>query len=74
MAGMWGRREICRVKERTHLEDLGIDGRTILKCILNRMVGCGLDLWWHTVGLCEHGDEHSGLLKCREFTDLIRNY
>jgi len=44
MASMWGRREICRVKERAHLEDLGIDGRTILKWILNRMVGCGVDL------------------------------
>jgi len=35
----WG-----KVRERDNFEDLGIDGRTILKWILNRMVGCGVDL------------------------------
>jgi hypothetical protein len=32
------------VRERDYLEDLGIDGRTILRCVFrNRDVGHGLD-------------------------------
>jgi hypothetical protein len=31
------------LKERDHLEDLGEDGKIILKRILNRMRICGLD-------------------------------
>jgi hypothetical protein len=31
MVGMWGRGEMCRVKERAHLEDLGIEIKMDLK-------------------------------------------
>jgi hypothetical protein len=29
--------------KRNHLEDVGVDARILLKCILNRMGGCELD-------------------------------
>jgi len=34
----WG-----KLKESDHLDDLGLDGRIILKCILRIMAGRGLD-------------------------------
>jgi len=44
----WGKRKVHRVlvgniEKREHLEKLGLDRRIILKWILNRMEGCGLD-------------------------------
>jgi hypothetical protein len=46
---VWGRREMHtgfwwgKLKESDHLDDLGLDGRIMLKCILHIMAGRGLD-------------------------------
>jgi hypothetical protein len=72
-----GRTKICTViwrgnlKERDHLEDLGLDGRIILKWVLNRMVvGNGLDAtgsrWKQVTGCYKHNDALSGSIKFRE--------
>jgi hypothetical protein len=40
---MWrvrGRREVHTGLERDHLENLDVDGRIILKCILKELCGC----------------------------------
>jgi hypothetical protein len=37
---VWGRREVHTSLERDHLEDLDVDGRIILKCILKELCGC----------------------------------
>jgi hypothetical protein len=46
-----------------NFEDLHVDGRAILKLMLNRMGGLGLDSsgsrWCPIVGCCEHGNEPS---------------
>ena len=34
---------VGNIEKREHLEKLGLDRRIILKWILNRMEGCGLD-------------------------------
>jgi len=39
---VWGE-EKCILKERYHLECLGLDGRIILKCIIKKLDG-GVDL------------------------------
>lgn len=56
----WENRE-----ERIRLEDLRVDGRTIL----GKQNGCGLDLcgqgWRLVASTCEHVNEHSGSIKCR---------
>jgi hypothetical protein len=60
------------LRERDHLKDLGIDGRIILKWILNKLDGkawTGL-IWLKIVaGACEHSNEPSGSIKCGEFLD-----
>jgi hypothetical protein len=61
--------------ERAHLEDLGISGRIILKCIIkNRMERCGLDSsdsgQGHIASSCEHGDKHFGSINSEEFFDF----
>ena len=38
-AGLWW----GKLKESDHFDDLGFDGRIILKCILHIMAGRGLD-------------------------------
>ena len=67
----------CRVlvgkpEGKNHLEDPGVDGRIILKCILEKWDrGPGLDRSGSGQGQmvvsCECGDEPSGSTKCREF-------
>jgi hypothetical protein len=52
------------------LEDLGVDGRIILNCILKKSVGkawTGLNSsgQGHVVGSCEHGNETRGSIKVR---------
>jgi hypothetical protein len=48
---------------RDHLEDLGIDGRIILKLILKTWGG------GKHGPVCECGNEHSGSTKCKEFLE-----
>jgi hypothetical protein len=51
---------------RNHLEDPGVDGRIILKCIFERLSGGNLD-WIDIAQDSERNDEPSGFIKCREF-------
>jgi hypothetical protein len=62
--------------ERGHLEDLGVDGRIILKWIFNKWDGVAwAGLIWLRIGTgggrgaCECGNEPSGSIKCGEFID-----
>jgi len=52
-----------KVKGRHFLEDLGVDGKMILKRILSSGE-CGLDSsiagWGIMTGCCKHLDEHTG--------------
>jgi hypothetical protein len=61
-----------------HLEDLGVDGRIILKLVFKNWDG-GMD-WidlaqdkdrW-PAGSCEGNNEHLGSIKCGEFLDQLR--
>jgi len=49
-------------------EDIGVDGKIILKCTLNKLGGCGLDSSDSGEGpvaaSCKHGNE-----RCEEFLD-----
>ena len=53
---------MLKPKGTNHLEDLGVDGRIILKWIFKKWVGRRLD--WsdsgqgQVEGCCEYGDEH----------------
>ena len=69
------------LRERVHLEDLGRDGRQVLKCILKKSVG---ERVRHYSGsgkgqvacCCEHGDVPdvaSGIIKCGELLEWVRN-
>jgi hypothetical protein len=54
------------------LEDLGVDGRMLLKWIFKKWdVGHGLDRsdsgQGQVAGSCERGNEHSGFIKCGNF-------
>jgi len=60
------------LKEKDHLGDLGLDGRIILRCILNimgRTLIIRLTQDGDMAGCCEHGDEPSGSMKYGEFRD-----
>jgi len=62
------------MRERDHLEDLGIDGRIILRWIFRKWdrghelhrAGSGLG---QVAGSCECGNELSGSIKCGEFLE-----
>ena len=56
--------------ERDHLEDAGNIWEDNIKMDLQE-VGCGGTDWIELaqVGSCEHGNEHSGSIKCGEFLD-----
>ena len=71
--GFWWR----NLKNRDYLEDLGIDGWTILTRILVKYDG---KLWtgfiWLRVELldcCEHGNEPSGFIYCKDCLNYPRN-
>jgi len=58
--------------EKYRLGDLGVDGRIILRCILNikgRALIVRLTQDRYMAGSCEHGNELSGSIKYREFRD-----
>jgi hypothetical protein len=62
------------VREREHLEDPGVDERTILKLIFRKWdVGHGLDRCGsgegQVEGICECRKEHPDSIKCVEFLD-----
>ena len=75
------RRGACKVLvpipgERDHLEDLGVDGRIILKCIFKKWDGrCGLDCpgsgEGQVAGACECCNELSGSIACGESLDSL---
>jgi len=58
---------------RGHLGDLGIDGRIILKTIMNRIWWCGMDASVAGYGpvpvSCDQGNEPCSLIRGQEFTD-----
>jgi hypothetical protein len=63
----WG-----NLRERDNFEDLGVDGRIILRWIFRKWdVGHGLDRagsgWGQVTGNCECGNEPSDSVKCGEF-------
>jgi len=65
---------VGRPEIRDHLEDLGIDGRIILKWVQGRALGKhGIDFSGlgerEVVGACGCDDEHSGSIKCGKFLD-----
>jgi hypothetical protein len=63
----WG-----NLKERDHLEDLYIDGRIILKCILKKQDGWGDMDWLDMVqkeSCWEHSTETSTSTNCGYFPD-----
>jgi hypothetical protein len=55
-----------RLKREDHLGDLDLDGMTILKLMLNRVLGCGLNLsvsrYGPVAGSCEHSNENSSYI------------
>ena len=65
----WG-----NLKEREHLEDLGLKGRMIRKCAFKNEVEdmCYIDpAQEHVMGCCECGNEPLGFIKCEEFLDKL---
>ena len=74
---MW---HVCRqrfggeTERQRPLEDLGLDGKIILKCMFEKWnVGHGLDCGGsgqgQVAGACECGNEPLGSIKCGEFLD-----
>jgi hypothetical protein len=73
----WVYNFIHKTEGKNHSVDLGVDGRIILKCILNRVWGCGPDHcnseegpFVGRYGLC---NEPLGFLIDREFLDYLCN-
>ena len=70
---------VGRPEGRNHLEDPGVDGRIILKCIFERLDGGnGLDLYGSGQGqvadFCQYSDQPSGSIKCGEFLEYLRTF
>jgi len=68
----WG-----NLREREHLGDTGVDGRTILRWIFRKWnVGVGTGSSWlrirKVVGTCKCSNEPSGSTKCGEFLDWLK--
>lgn len=63
-----------KLEEGDHFEVLDVEEGNI-KMNLERMKGWGLDLsgsvQGQVSGCCEHGDEHSYFINCREFFDWL---
>jgi hypothetical protein len=61
------------MKGRDHLEELSVDGKIILEWILDRVRGCGLEVFGlgqaAVAGCSEHGNEPSGSIKGGEFLE-----
>jgi hypothetical protein len=55
--------------ERSHLEDLGLDERIILKWIFRARSGLG---WGQVAGDCEYSNGQSDSIKCEEFHYYLR--
>jgi hypothetical protein len=61
-----------------HLEDLGVDGRIILRWIVRKWgekvwTECIWLRWGPVAGCCEHGNELSGSIKGGKFLDQLSN-
>jgi hypothetical protein len=68
--GLWW----VKLKERVHLQDLGVDGMIILKWISKRWdgeawTGVFCSGYGQVAGTCECGNEPSGSIECGEFLD-----
>jgi hypothetical protein len=61
------------LKERDHLEDLGMDGRIILRMIFRKWDRVWIELIWfrkgQVAGTCKRGNETLGCIKCGDFLD-----
>ena len=71
---------VGKPKERYHLEDLGIDEKIILKCLLKDLAGRMTGLVYlrtgtsgRLSGCCGHGDVPLGSVKLGDFLDYLRN-
>jgi hypothetical protein len=80
--GLWEQKNVCRVlvgsmQEKSQFEDLGVDGRMILKWVLrkqNRRAWTESGSGHRSVaGSCEHSDDPVGFIKCEEFLKFVRN-
>ena len=66
----------CNVQERDHMQFLGVNGRIILKLILQKYDGSALTALMCLrvgTGCCGDGNEPSGSIKFREFFGWMRN-
>jgi hypothetical protein len=63
------------LKRRHHSEDLGIDGRIILECILGKVGRCGMNVSGSgqelVAGSCEYDNERLGSIKGGIFLDYL---
>ena len=59
---------VGNLKERDLFEDIGVDGRIILKWVFKKW---GREAWTDVqlAGACEYSNEPWGSMKCREFLD-----